>query len=133
MAMNPFFEGADEAHFDIHGQPVHPGRYEFRMFDGRKVLYTLEFMEQEEGQPPRLRVAKASRMQDYPIPAHALKTLDGQWVRYLGEAESDGGEKTDPDPEPGPGSPYYSGDYKGPYSDGPVNPGEPPETDQRQA
>jgi hypothetical protein len=89
MAIKPFFEGAESSFFDGGGMPVKPGIYEFRRFDGRKILYTLEFMDAEEGETPRLKVVHASRMEDYPYPAHALKTLDGDWLRWLGEPGKD--------------------------------------------
>ena len=89
MAIKPFFEGAESSFFDGGGMPVKPGIYEFRRFDGRKILYTLEFMDAEEGEPPRLKVVHASGMADYPYPAHALKNLDGDWVRWLGEPGKD--------------------------------------------
>ena len=94
MAIKPFFEGAESPFFDAGGMPARAGIYEFRRFDGRKILYTLEFMAAEEGGIPRLKVVHASRMEDYPYPAHALKGLDGEWVRWLGEPgkdPSDGG------------------------------------------
>jgi hypothetical protein len=94
MAIKPFFEGAESRFFDGAGMPVKPGIYEFRRSDGRKILYTLAFMDAEEGGIPRLKVVHASRMEDYPYPAHALKVLDGEWIRWLGEPgkdPSDGG------------------------------------------
>ncbi|HKP94526.1 MAG TPA: hypothetical protein VJ385_02095 [Fibrobacteria bacterium] len=78
--------------------PIRPGIYEFRRCDGRKVLYTLEFMEREEGEAPRLKVTHSSRMADYPYPAHALNTLDGDWVRFVGlpGGEEEPGGSADP-------------------------------------
>ena len=89
MAIKPFFEGAESPFFDGAGMPVKPGIYEFRRSDGRKILYTLAFMDTEEGGIPRLKVVHASRMEDYPYPAHALRILDGEWVRWLGELGKD--------------------------------------------
>ena len=112
MAIKPFFEDAENSHFDKGGNPAIAGIYEFRRYDGRKILYTLEFMEHEEGETPRLKVVHASSMKDYPYPAHALNTLDGDWVRYLGspsEAESSSGAEgiagaeTDPKADAGSG------------------------------
>ena len=84
MATKPFFEDAESSYFDNGGMPTKPGIYEFRCFDGRKIIYTLDFMEPEEDRPPRLKVVRASSMAHYPYPAHALNTLDGDWVRFLG-------------------------------------------------
>ncbi len=86
MAIKPFFEGAESSFFDGDGMPIKPGIYEFRRSDGRKILYTLEFMDAAEGETPRLKVVHASRMADYPYPSHALKSLDGDWLRWLGDA-----------------------------------------------
>lgn len=96
MAIKPFFEGAESSFFDGGGLPIKPGIYEFRRFDGRKILYTLEFMDASEGEAPRLKVVHASRMEDYPYPSHALKALDGDWLRWLGDARKEG-----QDAEPG--------------------------------
>ncbi|GEM_PF-6816082 len=84
MAIKPFFEDAETSYFDNRGMPAKAGIYEFRRYDGRKILYTVEFMEAAEGETPRLKVVHASRMADYPYPSHALNTLDGDWVRWLG-------------------------------------------------
>jgi hypothetical protein len=84
MVTKPFFEDSDSSCFDGGGMPIRPGIYEFRRADGRKILYTLEFMEQEDGETPRLKVVHSSRMADYPYPSHALNTLDGDWVRFIG-------------------------------------------------
>ena len=88
MSRKPFFEDAESSFFDAGGMPIRPGIYEFRRCDGRKILYTLEFTEPdadtEPDSPPRLRVVHSSRMADYPYPAHALNTLDGDWVRFVG-------------------------------------------------
>ena len=94
MPSKPFFGDAESSFFDAGGMPVRRGIYEFRRFDGRKILYTLAFQDEEEGggAPPRLKVVHASRMADYPYPAHALNTLDGDWVRYLGMPDADKGE-----------------------------------------
>jgi hypothetical protein len=89
MATKPFFEDAESSFFSTGGMPTKAGIYEFRRYDGRKILYTLDFMEQTEGEAPRLKVVHASRMADYPYPAHALNTLDGDWVRWLGMPGSD--------------------------------------------
>src|SRR5688500_18033541 len=92
MSYRSFFGDEESEYFDMLGRPKRPGIYEFQRFDGRKVIYTLAFAEQEDEEaPPRLKVIRASRMEDYPSPAHALKNLDGQWVRFLGE----------PSPQPG--------------------------------
>jgi hypothetical protein len=95
MAIKPFFDDSESSHFDNGGMPARPGIYEFRRFDGRKILYTLDFMDAAEGEAPRLKVVHASRMADYPYPAHALNTLDGDWVRWLGTGA--------PGPDPAPG------------------------------
>lgn len=102
MAIKPFFEGAESPFFDGGGLPIKPGIYEFRRSDGRKILYTLEFMDNEDGESPRLKVVHASGMADYPHPAHALKSLDGDWIRWLGgrERESDGPETGSPGEPP---------------------------------
>lgn len=84
MPAKPFFEDADSSFFDSRGMPIRPGIYEFHRFDGRKILYTLEFMDGENEAPPRLKVVHASRMEDYPYPAHALNALEGSWMRFLG-------------------------------------------------
>lgn len=81
MAIKPFFEDGDSAHFNAQGGPSRAGIYEFIRYDGRKIIYRLDFM---EGDPPRLKVIRASRPEDYPNPTHALHALDGDWVRYLG-------------------------------------------------
>jgi hypothetical protein len=85
MAIKPFFDGAESSFFDGAGMPLKAGIYEFRRSDGRKILYTLEFMDAEEGETPRLKVVHASGVADYPHPAHALKALDGDWLRWLGD------------------------------------------------
>lgn len=101
MAIKPFFEGAESPFFDGAGMPVKPGIYEFRRSDGRKILYTLAFMEAEEAGEgeeagiPRLKVVHASRMEDYPYPAHALRVLDGEWIRWLGEPGKDPSDGAD--------------------------------------
>jgi hypothetical protein len=117
MAIKPFFDDAENSYFDKGGMPCKPGIYEFRSYDGRKILYTLDFMEQEEGETPRLKVVHASRMADYPYPAHALKTLDGDWERFVGmpsdagsaipesdpsASEAEGASEAEPDSESGP-------------------------------
>ena len=84
MPSKPFFGDAESSFFDAGGMPIRPGIYEFQRFDGRKVLYTLESVPGEAGATPRLQVVHASRMEDYPYPAHAFRSLDGNWVRYLG-------------------------------------------------
>ncbi len=94
MSSKPFFGDAESSFFDAGGMPIRPGIYEFRRIDGRKILYTLDFMEPEQDAPPRLKIVHASRMADYPYPAHALNTLDGDWVRYLGMP---GGQPSDSD------------------------------------
>lgn len=88
MAVKPFFEDSESSYFDQSGDPVHPGIYEFRRYDGMKILYTLDFMERPEGEEPRLKVVRSSRMSEFPNPAHALNTLDGTWVRWLGPGET---------------------------------------------
>jgi hypothetical protein len=97
MAYKSFFGEEESEYFDLLGRPKRPGIYEFQRFDGRKIIYTLDLLEQENeeasesmvGQgsvvPPRLKVVRASSLEDYPNPAHALKNLDGQWVRFLGD------------------------------------------------
>jgi hypothetical protein len=100
MAAKPFFEDADSSFFDGSGRPIRPGIYEFRRFDGRKILYTLKFMDQEAEEPPRLKVVHASRMADYPYPSHALNTLDGDWVRFIGLPGRDGEAPEEPPPGP---------------------------------
>ncbi len=99
MAVKPFFDDAESPYFDARGLPARPGVYEFRRYDGMKLLYTLEWMEREEGAEPRLKVARCSRMSESPSPAHALNTLDGTWVRWLGPAAGREGEA--PEAEPG--------------------------------
>jgi hypothetical protein len=86
MSRKPFFEDAESSFFDAGGMPTRPGIYEFRRFDGRKILYTLAFTEpdSESEAPLRLKVVHSSRMADYPYPAHALNSLDGDWVRFVG-------------------------------------------------
>lgn len=86
--MKPFFEDSESSYFDQSGDPVKPGIYEFRRYDGMKILYTLDFMEQGEGESPRLKVVHCSRMSDFPSPAHALNTLDGTWIKWLGAGET---------------------------------------------
>jgi hypothetical protein len=101
MPSKPFFEDAESSFFDAGGMPTRPGIYEFRCLDGRKILYTLEFMETEDAvaeAAPRLKVVHASRMADYPYPAHALNTLDGDWLRFLGLP---GGESNGSDSDKG--------------------------------
>jgi hypothetical protein len=90
MAVKPFFEDSESSYFDHHGRPSRPGIYEFRRHDGMKILYTLDFMEREAGEEPRLKVVHASRMSEFPSPSHALNTLDGSWSRYLGPGEAAG-------------------------------------------
>ncbi len=86
MSYPSFFGDEESEYFDNLGRPKRPGIYEFQRFDGRKVIYTLALMEQEdEGTPPKLRVVRANRMEDYPSPAHAIRNLNGQWVRFLGD------------------------------------------------
>ena len=97
MAVKPFFEDAESSYFDHRGMPIQPGIYEFRRFDGMKILYTLAFMDRAEGEEPRLKVKRASRISEFPSPAHALNTLDGSWMRYLGP-----GEPAEPGPEAQP-------------------------------
>src|SRR5688500_4967405 len=106
MAIKPFFDDAENSYFDKGGMPSKPGIYEFRSYDGRKILYTLDFMDQEEGEAPRLKVVHASRMADYPYPAHALNTLDGDWERFVGlpseperPTEAEGPSKVEGTPE----------------------------------
>jgi len=89
MSVKPFFEDSESSHFDAHGNPAGPGRYEFRRDDGVKILYTLDWMEREEGEAPRLTVVRCSRLADFPSPAHALHSLDGTWVRWLGPVGAD--------------------------------------------
>jgi hypothetical protein len=89
MTAKPHFEDAESSYFNDRGMPAREGIYEFRRYDGRKILYTLEFKEPVEGEAPRLKVTHASRMADYPYPAHALNTLDGAWVRWLGLPSKD--------------------------------------------
>jgi hypothetical protein len=89
MSRKPFFEDSDSSFFDAGGMPIRPGIYEFRRFDGRKILYTLEAMEPDADGLVRMKVSHASRMADYPYPAHALNTLDGDWVRYLGSPSAE--------------------------------------------
>ncbi len=95
MAVKPFFEDADSPYFDARGRPSRAGIYEFRRSDGMRLLYTLGYEEREdggeEGAAPRLRVVHCSRMSEFPSPAHALNSLDGSWVRWLGPG-SDAGE-----------------------------------------
>ena len=90
MAYQSFFDDAANENFDLMGRPKRPGIYEFVKSDGRKIIYTLDYMEQDDPEAePRLKVVRASRFQDYPSPAHALKNLDGQWLRYLGQPTPD--------------------------------------------
>ncbi|MEO7778224.1 MAG: hypothetical protein ABIY63_11890 [Fibrobacteria bacterium] len=93
MSRKPFFEDAESSFFDAGGMPIQPGIYEFRRSDGRKILYTLAYMETEgeaeSDVPPRLHVVHSSRMADYPYPSHALDTLDGDWVRFVGLPDAD--------------------------------------------
>ncbi|GEM_PF-6845217 len=85
MAYQSFFGDEENEYFDLMGRPKRPGIYEFVKSDGRKIIYTLDFMEQEDPDAePRLKVVRASRLQDYPSPAYALKSLDGHWLRFLG-------------------------------------------------
>lgn len=95
MAVKPFFEDSDSSYFDSHGRPRRPGIYEFRRSDGMKLLYTLAWMEREEGEEPRLRVTHCNRISEFPSPAHALKTLDGTWVRWLGPGDTEEGTEED--------------------------------------
>jgi hypothetical protein len=87
MAVKPFFEDSESSHFDQHGRPLLPGIYEFRRQDGMKLIYTLDWMEPEDGAEPRLRVVRCNRLSEFPSPAHALNTLDGTWVRWLGPGD----------------------------------------------
>ena len=100
MAYRSFFDGEDDPNFDRQGRPKSSGVFEFRNFEGRVVLYTLDWMRREDGDPPVLKVIHATRIQDYPSPAHALKNLDGTWVRYIGpvpasDDDVEGKPKTD--------------------------------------
>lgn len=88
MAVKPFFEDSESSPFDPRGRPSRSGIYEFRRYDGMKILYTLAWTEREDGQEPRLRVVHCSRLSEFPSPAHALNTLDGSWVRWLGPGEA---------------------------------------------
>lgn len=97
MAVKPFFEDGESSYFDSRGRPMLPGLYEFRRYDGMKILYTLDFMEREEGEAPRLKVVRCSRLADFPSPAHALNTLDGTWTRWLGPGDRE--EAEGPAPE----------------------------------
>ncbi len=109
MAVKPFFEDSESSYFDQHGRPARPGRYEFRRSDGMKLIYTLDWMEREGNEEPRLRVVRCNRLSEFPSPAHALRTLDGVWMRWLGPAGGgDGNEEqadnpADPGPYPFPG------------------------------
>jgi hypothetical protein len=86
MAYRSFFGDEENEFFDMLGRPKRPGIYEFQRFDGRKVIYTLGWQTQDDPEAlPRLRVVRASRLEDYPSPSHALKNLDGQWIRFLGD------------------------------------------------
>jgi hypothetical protein len=94
MATKSFFGDGDDEYFDASGNPKRPGIYEFRRYDGRKIIYTLDFIEREnegedkvaeEAVAPKLKVVKANRFEDFPNPPHALKSLDGEWLRFLGE------------------------------------------------
>ncbi len=118
MSYNSFFGDEESEYFDLLGRPKRPGIYEFQRYDGRKIIYTLACLEQDQEQvheqvhehepaneaeaepgsgqagevkniPPRLKVVRASRLEDYPNPAHALDNLDGQWVRFLGDARQE--------------------------------------------
>ncbi|MDB5106842.1 MAG: hypothetical protein JWP91_4531 [Fibrobacteres bacterium] len=103
MATKPFFGDSESPYFDNGGMPVQAGIYEFHRSDGRRILYTLEFMEAEEELPARLKVVHCSSMADYPYPAHALNTLDGDWVRFLGPPSPvDPGESEGPEGPEGP-------------------------------
>ena len=84
MSVKPFFGDSESEHFDAQGRPTGPGLYEFRRHDGVKILYTLDWIEREEGEAPRLTVVRCNRLADFPSPAHALDALDGTWVRWLG-------------------------------------------------
>jgi hypothetical protein len=95
MAVKPFFEDSESSYFDAHGRPRGPGRYEFRRSDGMKLLYTLDWMPREEGEEPRLRVVHCNRISEFPSPAHALNTLDGTWVRWLGPVAAEEGREED--------------------------------------
>jgi hypothetical protein len=90
MSVKPFFEDSGSPYFDARGRPARPGIYEFSRHDGMKILYTLAYEEREAGEAPRLRVVHCSRMSEYPSPAHALHTLDGTWVRWIGPASDPG-------------------------------------------
>lgn len=91
MATKPFFGDSESSYFDPHGRPSHAGVYEFRRYDGMKILYTLDWMQREEGEEPRLKVVRCSRISEFPSPPHALNTLDGAWVRWLGPIEKEDG------------------------------------------
>lgn len=88
MSVKPFFEDSESSYFDDSGEPTKPGIYEFRRYDGMKILYTLDFMERAEDEAPRLKVVHCSRISEFPHPAHALNTLDGSWTRWLGPGET---------------------------------------------
>jgi hypothetical protein len=90
MAVKPFFEDSGSPFFDGRGLPARPGVYEFRRHDGMKLLYTLAYEEREDGEEPRLRVVRCSRMSEFPSPAHALHALDGIWMRWLGPVPDPG-------------------------------------------
>lgn len=96
MSVKPFFEDSESSYFDDSGQPTRPGIYEYRRYDGMKVLYTLDFMEPVEDEAPRLKVIHCSRISEFPHPAHALNTLDGSWSRYLGPGETAATDETAP-------------------------------------
>lgn len=87
MAVKPFFGDSESSYFDAHGRPSGPGIYEFRRHDGMKLLYTLDWMDREDGEEPRLKVVRCSRFSEFPSPAHALNALEGTWVRWLGPGE----------------------------------------------
>lgn len=78
MSIKPFFPDGESAYFDKNGGPLRAGIYEFKRYDGRKIIYRLAFT---EGDEPRLKLIRASRPEDFPNPPHAL---DGEWIRYQG-------------------------------------------------
>jgi hypothetical protein len=107
MAVKPFFADSGSPWFDGRGRPARPGIFEFRRSDGMRLIYTLG-LEEREGEEPRLRVVRCSRMSEFPSPAHALDTLDGTWTRWLGPGsapgtgEAEAGASETGAPEPGP-------------------------------
>lgn len=91
MSIKPFFQDGESAYFDKNGGPLRAGIYEFKRYDGRKIIYRLAFT---DGDEPRLKVIRASRPEDYPNPPHALHALDGEWIRYLGALPDEVGDET---------------------------------------